>query len=33
MQRSLFYVLACNVKHNVSLIGRHGQMEGPEQNS
>lgn len=33
MQRSLFYVLACHVKHHVSLIGRHGQMEQPEQNS
>jgi len=33
MQRSLFYVLACNVKRNVSLIGRHGQIEEPEQNS
>lgn len=33
MQRSLFYVLACNVKHNVSLTGKHGQMEEPEQNS
>ena len=33
MQRSLFYVLACSVKHNVSLIGRHGQMEEPEHNS
>lgn len=33
MQRSLFYVLASNVKCNVSLIGRHGQIEEPEQNS
>lgn len=24
---------SCHVKHNVSLVGRHGQMEEPEQNS
>lgn len=33
MQRSLLYVHACDVKHNVSLVGRHGQLEEPGLNS
>lgn len=33
MQRSLFNVPACSAEHNVSLLGRQGQLEEPAQNS